>query len=179
MTKIPRSAKSALPVRLLEIERFDGCVLVRHEILNHFEREAANCSGCSERGGILIGQYRGPHIDVTDYTTPGPTDQSFATSFVKVDPVHQCAAERAWRLSGQTKTYLGEWHTHPSGAPTPSFTDRRTWSSVAKKAGEFCLFAIIAPNDWSLYVMEKQLSWMCTALHLDSEGKAGRVFKVV
>lgn len=179
MTKTRRRTMSALPVRLLGIERFEGYVLVRHEILRHFEREAARCSGRSEQGGILIGQYRGPHIELTDYTTPGPSDQSSATSFVKVDPVHQNAAERAWRLSGRTKTYLGEWHTHPSGGAVPSFTDRRTWSSVAKRAGTFCVFAVIAPNDWSLYVTEKKLSWTSTELHPVFDGDTGKVFSAI
>jgi integrative and conjugative element protein (TIGR02256 family) len=35
--------------------------------------------------------------------------------------------DRAWRQSGGTCTYLGEWHTHPEQHPTPSGIDWQNW----------------------------------------------------
>ncbi len=175
MIQTPRKSMSALNVRHLGIERFEGRVVLQHCVREHLEQEALSCQGRSERGGVFIGQHRGPHIELTDFTTPGPSDQSAPTSFVKVDPVHQHIAERAWRSSGHTKTYVGEWHTHPSGKPSPSFTDRRTWSNVAKQLQTFCVFAIVAPNEWALYVAERKIAWTVTRLEVTSKGDRGLV----
>jgi integrative and conjugative element protein (TIGR02256 family) len=179
MIQTPRKSMPALNVRLLGIERFEGHVLLQHNIREHLEREALSSKRRTERGGVFIGQYRGPHIEITDFTIPGPTDLSAPTSFTKIDPIHQIAAERAWQSSGQTKTYIGEWHTHPSGRAAPSFTDRHTWSNVAKQIEAFCIFAIVAPNEWALFVTEKKLAWTVTKLEVTSEGARGLVLGTI
>jgi integrative and conjugative element protein (TIGR02256 family) len=79
-----------------------------------------------EAGGILIGSYRGPHIEISDCTTPLSGDIRKPYLFDRRDPGHQAAALRAWRASGKTATFIGEWHTHPQDDPAPSGIDLRT-----------------------------------------------------
>ena len=106
-----------------------------------------------EVGGILIGSYRGPHIEVRSITEPGATDQSLPFSFVKQDETHQKQAMEAWQKSGHYCTYLGEWHTHPSGLALPSSQDIATWRRITKLARAHMIFCIVTPKDISWHRM--------------------------
>lgn len=107
-----------------------------------------------ERGGILIGQYRGPHIEITDITVPGKSDRASLFRFDRRDAVHQRSAMKAWRTSGNTKTYVGEWHTHPFGAATPSGMDKRTWERLTRETGGPLIFIIATPADIACFRAE-------------------------
>jgi len=124
---------------------------------NIYERlvsEGKGAAGKQERGGILIGQYRGPHIEITDITLPGKSDRASLFRFDRRDAVHQRSAAKAWRVSGNTKTYVGEWHTHPFGAATPSGMDKRTWERLTREAGEPLIFIIVTPADIAFFRAE-------------------------
>jgi len=58
-------------------------------------------------------------------------DRRTATLFDRCDPGHQEFALKNWRDSAQTKTFVGEWHTHPEPRPSPSRLDLQTWRHVA------------------------------------------------
>lgn len=96
----------------------------------------------AEAGGILIGCYRGPHLEITGCTGPMRRDIRKRTLFDRRDPGHQAAALTAWRQSGQTKTYVGEWHTHPKSDPTPSAIDLRTWTAILRRTPGPIMFMI-------------------------------------
>src|SRR5882757_868914 len=81
-----------------------------------------------EAGGILLGCYRGPHVEILECTTPMPLDKRTGHGFVRRDPGHQRAALAAWKASDRTVNFVGEWHTHPEERPSPSRVDRATWS---------------------------------------------------
>lgn len=95
-----------------------------------------------EAGGILIGSYRGDHVEVSACTMPMRRDTRARTFFDRMDGGHQNAAMRAWRSSGGTNTYVGEWHTHPEAHPSPSLLDRWTWSRIMRSSREPIVFAI-------------------------------------
>lgn len=95
-----------------------------------------------EAGGILIGSYRGPHIEICDCTTPMPQDIRKPHLFDRRDPGHQAAASDAWRRSGGTDTFVGEWHTHPVPDPTPSTMDLGTWHSIIRRTPAALVFLI-------------------------------------
>lgn len=97
-----------------------------------------------EAGGILLGQYRGPHVEILRCTAPMPKDRRSRYGFVRRDKGHQEAASNAWRESGGSVNFVGEWHTHPERHPTPSWIDRRSWSSQLKKHKTDPLIFIIA-----------------------------------
>jgi|SRR5712692_8642653 len=83
----------------------------------------------AEAGGILLGR----HILGTDdivvdvITTPMLGDRRSPFRFYRARRRHQEVIDRAWRESGGTCTYLGEWHTHPELRPAPSLLDRLGW----------------------------------------------------
>ena len=125
--------------------------LLTHAVCDFLDIMKDSCRGRPEVGGILIGCYRGPHVEVTGQTKPGPKDRSTSTSFVRTDQQHQRSAIKAWHQSGRTKTYVGEWHSHPAGSPKPSHIDESTWRSVVQKLAEPCVFVIVSPTGWRLY----------------------------
>jgi integrative and conjugative element protein (TIGR02256 family) len=95
-----------------------------------------------EAGGILIGSYRGPHIEISDCTTPLSADIRQAHLFDRRDPGHQACALRAWRASGKTATFVGEWHTHPQDDPAPSGIDLRGWKTLLERTVDPLVFLI-------------------------------------
>jgi integrative and conjugative element protein (TIGR02256 family) len=143
-----------------------------------FECERGLCNGRAEGGGILIGSYRGPHIEVTKFTTPAAKDIRQSYRFIKQDPKHQRAATRAWQSSRGKDTYIGEWHTHPLGEPRPSLIDKASWREVAGDTGKPMIFAIIAPQNWQLFRCQRRLMWTSIRPLVEVErGKSGLVFR--
>jgi integrative and conjugative element protein (TIGR02256 family) len=82
-----------------------------------------------EAGGVLLGRHLRDRsaIIVDALTTPQPGDRRSHTRFHRARRHHQAAIDEAWRNSGGTCTYLGEWHTHPEQIPTPSDVDWTDW----------------------------------------------------
>jgi integrative and conjugative element protein (TIGR02256 family) len=138
-------------------------ILLRHGVRERLATEAARCSGRPEVGGILIGCYRGRDIDIRDYTGRGDADVSALFSFVRMDPSHQRAATAAWSTSGQTDTFVGEWHTHPFGEPAPSSVDTATWRRLTRDNGRPMAFAVVSPGAWKVFVVKRtRLRWAVT-----------------
>lgn len=88
-----------------------------------------------ETGGFLIGLRRGPHIEITDLTHQGTGDYASHTSFERRDPRYRKKILASWRASGSTESLVGDWHSHPYGAPEPSATDRKAWKTLAQAVG--------------------------------------------
>jgi integrative and conjugative element protein (TIGR02256 family) len=82
-----------------------------------------------EAGGVLLGRHilETGDIIVDRITEPMPSDRQSRFRFFRAQRLHQAAIDRAWRESGGTCTYLGEWHTHPEPHPTPSWIDWQNW----------------------------------------------------
>ena len=93
------------------------------ELLHKFKQYA----GENEAGGILLGCYRDPHIEVVSATPPGPGDIRRPFSFIRKCVSHKHEAYKQWNQSGKLITYIGEWHTHPQVIPEPSHVDYRNW----------------------------------------------------
>jgi len=104
-----------------------GYVLLRaqvFEVLSTYKQTESK----SEAGGILVGCYRGDHIEIIDASVPFPTDKRSRYHFNRHKKGHQEFAEQAWSASDRTMTYVGEWHTHPELVPSPSPQDIASWS---------------------------------------------------
>jgi integrative and conjugative element protein (TIGR02256 family) len=106
-----------------------------------------------ETGGILLGSLRGPHLEVVDFTTAGKEDLEYPFDFIRQDPCHQDRALRAWATSDQTVTFIGEWHTHPIGSPSPSSIDLKTWRSLVKRRKQSMVFIIVSPQAWRVHLL--------------------------
>lgn len=89
----------------------------------------------TEAGGVLLGRYilESADIVIDEITIPMPGDRRSRSGFYRDHRRHQKVIDRAWRESGGTCAYLGEWHTHPESRPVPSDTDRREWRRKLKE----------------------------------------------
>ena len=122
-----------------------------------------------EAGGILLGSYRGLHIQVTSCSRPMARDRRTATLFDRRDPGHQGFALKNWRDSAQTKTFVGEWHTHPEPRPYPSRLDLQTWRHVAgnNTAGNTVFLIKGYESWWASLAVGKILTPMTMVPHID------------
>jgi integrative and conjugative element protein (TIGR02256 family) len=130
-------------------------VLMHYAIFEMIERAAANCANEPETGGILLGCVRGPHLEITGFTFPGPTDVRTLSRFVRQDESHEEAAKKAWVASDRTVSFIGEWHTHPVGKPIPSNIDGDNWSELALKSRYPMLFLLAAPGNWRAFLVTR------------------------
>ncbi|WP_315922109.1 Mov34/MPN/PAD-1 family protein [Mesorhizobium sp. SP-1A] len=121
-------------------------VLVHPHVWSVMQSFVQSASTQAEAGGILIGSYRGSHIEVLSCTTPLPKDVRKRTLFDRIDRGHHDAAFEAWKKSGRTETYVGEWHTHPERNPSPSGLDLRTWRKITKKQSDPVVFIIVGTD---------------------------------
>jgi integrative and conjugative element protein (TIGR02256 family) len=98
-------------------------------VVARLQQHAQSAPSTPEAGGILLGRYLQDSDDVVvdDITEPLPGDKRGRYFFHRGQKAHQQLLEQAWRESDGTRTYLGEWHTHPEPNPTPSCVDRMDW----------------------------------------------------
>ncbi|UPU01408.1 Mov34/MPN/PAD-1 family protein (plasmid) [Bradyrhizobium barranii subsp. apii] len=108
-------------------------VTLADAVAQELARFAAPPESDREAGGILLGRYRGPHVEVLKCTTPMPEDRRTRFGFVRQDKGHQEIASRDWFESGGAVNFVGEWHTHPERHPTPSWVDRRSWRKQLRR----------------------------------------------
>lgn len=133
--------------------RPDSFVLVEWPLLHAVFAWRQNSSDAPEAGGILLGLRRGDHVHVRGLTQPGPDDRRSRTSFHRARAFHQEQALQQWRASGGMTDYLGEWHTHPESAPTPSGTDIAEWRALQRCYPDPLLFLIAGTGEemwWGL-----------------------------
>lgn len=153
-------------------------VLIFHPVIEFLQAASASCLGKPEIGGIFIGDYRGPHLEVMSFTKPGPADESQLYSFHRRDPLHQATAMVAWTDSDGVKNCVGEWHTHPFGRPSPSSTDLKTWKEITDRRKMPMVCAIAAPAGWRPYLMSPK-SGVAHPLEKVEDGNDGDVYAYV
>lgn len=86
-------------------------------------------------GGILLGvdPLGGAPIEVTVAGDPGPAALRTPHRFVRDRDHAERLADAAYRQGGST--WVGEWHTHPTGSPRPSPTDITTYAAFLREPG--------------------------------------------
>jgi integrative and conjugative element protein (TIGR02256 family) len=109
----------------------------------------------TEAGGVLLGARRGPHFEIVALTTPQRLDTRSRFSFIRTGKAHQRLARQEWRRSARRHGYLGEWHTHPEPAPTPSFVDRAGWQNVYRQALQPLVHVIVSTVDVGLWYCDE------------------------
>ena len=85
-----------------------------------------------ETGGMLLGyQAENNEAVVTCVIGPGPKAKHSCTRFVPDAEYQQEKLEDHFRRTDGRETYLGDWHSHPSGTTELSFLDKRTLARIA------------------------------------------------
>lgn len=113
-----------------------------------------------EAGGILIGRRIQNSLDVIvdNVTIPGADDRRTRSSFFRSRRSHQRELDRAWRESGATSGYLGEWHSHPERQPHPSLIDYCGWARrLMDRVTEPLFFVIVGTEETRAW--ESQRRW--------------------
>lgn len=102
-------------------------------------------AGRREIGGILMGEHVGPDL----FRVCGITVQQgggSAVCFMRSPHVHNQALKRFFDRTGhcyERFNYLGEWHSHPSFALTPSGPDQKTMHQLVSAGGLGVSFAVL------------------------------------
>jgi integrative and conjugative element protein (TIGR02256 family) len=131
---------------ILSAPKAELYVLIPAVVIRRIDRYKADIT---EAGGIFLGKYRAPHIEVVDATEPMERDTRHHSRFDRDDPGHQYHAENQWKASAGSITFVGEWHTHPQAYPTPSSIDLQSWLAITKRQPTLPhLFAIRGYDDW-------------------------------
>ena len=125
----------------------DGIILIECRVLRVFDKHRQRCSTAPESGGILLGFRRQNHLHITDATVPNERDEQMRHFFSRSAHFHQSVARAKWQSSGGTIDYLGEWHTHPELAPTPSAIDKRGWMEISHFRKAPMVFVIVGERN--------------------------------
>lgn len=118
-------------------------VILAEQVVAEIKRFNGPDEANLEAGGILLGCYRGPHVEILECTTPMPLDTRTRYGFVRRDPGHQRRAVAVWKASDRTVNFVGEWHTHPEERPSPSRVDRDTWANQMGRRRDDALVFVI------------------------------------
>ncbi len=109
----------------------------------------------TEAGGVLLGRHLlGTSDVIVDCVTdPMGGDRRSRFRFFRARKPHQEAVDQAWRRSGGTCVYLGEWHTHPEPHPSPSHIDWKNWQLKLRhnKFGSPLFFVIVGTATTSVW----------------------------
>ena len=120
-----------------------GLVLLSAQAMQVIRKHSQNHISGTEAGGILLGCYKGPHVEIVSATAPGPNDIRSRYRFDRRCGSHQRSATKAWLESKHLVTYIGEWHTHPERVPFPSDIDHREWKkSLCDRLMVLCIQGI-------------------------------------
>lgn len=85
-----------------------------------------------ETGGMLLGyEADNRELVLSSIIGPGPEATHKRLAFVPDARYQQAQIENTYRTSAGRITYLGDWHTHPSGEARLSARDRRTLAHIA------------------------------------------------
>ena len=101
-----------------------------------------------ESGGLLVGMIRSPHLEITEISSPSPSDIRSRYSFERICKSHIEVVRSSWRRSMGYETYIGEWHTHPERHPKPSATDLRSWNVGLPKKKKLILMIVGTESLW-------------------------------
>src|SRR5680860_325725 len=87
-----------------------------------------------ETGGALLGWRDGADVAVACVLGPGPDARHRLRSFEPDGPWQVAQGRRIYAATDRTVAYLGDWHTHPFGWPTPSRQDETAARQIAEDA---------------------------------------------
>ena len=147
--------EQAAPQDIVFYRSGGGRIKVPAAVVAVLQAYAQHAPDATEAGGVLMGRYIATSDDVIvdAITEPMTGDRRTRYSFYRAKRRHQAALDAAWKSSGHTCTYLGEWHTHPQAYPTPSSTDTTDWNRRLRQDQypEELFFLIVGTHQISMW----------------------------
>jgi len=122
-------------------------------------KTAHKLAGKNETGGLLIGfaHKKRRTIYVTRLLPPSPDSAGSPYAFRRGVQDYPEMLDRIHHLTGNMLGYVGEWHTHPKGAPKASATDLAALASISSTlaaAGLPAHILIVSPQGMSSFLGE-------------------------
>lgn len=117
-----------------------------------------------ETGGMILG-YHAASMDATVVTHvlgPGTYAAHQPNSFYPDGAYHQEQLSSIYSKTDGYCTYIGDWHTHPCGPPSPSMRDRRTLQKIRRTRSSRC------PNPLMIILVGDPSRYAAIAFQLDS-----------
>jgi integrative and conjugative element protein (TIGR02256 family) len=95
-------------------------IVFTDRVLEHFERYQQRRCWHREAGGQLFARFAMPHIIVEEATGPRRGDRRSRYSY---QPDRGAEQREIAERHAKGLYFIGDWHTHPEHAPTPSDRD--------------------------------------------------------
>ena len=124
------------------------------KVIEVFERYKREYQYQIEAGGILVGKTENKKITIIDMTEPYEEDKRSRYTFKRASKGHQEYMDAIWSNSGETLTYLGEWHTHDQHRIIPSPVDYNNWKRILSRShnSEALVFVILGRINLSVWL---------------------------
>lgn len=110
---------------------FRQAVILSDDVLEYVHAHQQHSPRANEAGGQLFGAVTPEEVLVSVATGPYARDERSRYGY-RSDPRAANVAIEIQEAKGLS--YLGEWHTHAEGRPTPSSSDTETMSAISKKS---------------------------------------------
>ena len=110
---------------------FRQALILSDNVLRYVHTHQQHSLQANEAGGQLFGAVTPEEVLVSSATGPYARDERSRYSY-RSDP--RAANEAIEIQEAKGLSYLGEWHTHAEGRPTPSSSDTATMSAIARKS---------------------------------------------
>jgi integrative and conjugative element protein (TIGR02256 family) len=138
-----------------------GLISFGHAAIMSLDGQRQADAASDEAGGMLLGRliHETNDVVVDEATEPTGEDRRGRYFFNRAKAAAQRYINLVWGLSGSTRIYLGEWHTHPEDDPSPSDHDLGNWRRIAKKAKydqDFLIFVIVGRKKIRVWVCDKR-----------------------
>ena len=130
-------------------------VWIHQSVLNYI-RDEASSKLPNETGGILMGYWSTPYVEVviTNATGPGPQAEHSPGSY---KPDNEWQHEEAIRLYEKFDIeYLGDWHSHPYSSDHLSWDDKRTLKKISRHKNARVMFPL-------MLILHGKDEWKATA----------------
>lgn len=99
---------------------------------------AAHASKPFEVGGVLLGPPTDGQNRITSLIGPGPNSRATRVSFEPDYDYQQAQLDELYERHGGHLAYVGDWHSHPTGACSPSHTDVRALLAIRSDVEARC-----------------------------------------
>jgi integrative and conjugative element protein (TIGR02256 family) len=110
---------------------FRQALILADDVLEYVRAHQQRNLRATEAGGQLFGAVTPEEVLVSVATGPYAEDERSRYGY-RSDPRAADKAIETQEAKGHS--YLGEWHTHAEGRPTPSSYDTATMSAIARKS---------------------------------------------
>ena len=106
-------------------------LIISASVLNHFTKHQQRDRDSFEAGGQLFARFSEQFVTISKVTGPRAADRRTRYSYV---PDRREEQKEIDEMHRKGFSFVGDWHTHAQGVPTPSSSDVRTINEAVAKS---------------------------------------------